>query len=209
MKDDTVRGPITVNRERVAGEIANLLHEWSEQPRQAILDRVRYYIDTIIRILPAANRFSNRQINKAHAEKLVKAIDTVERLMKSAPAGLAWNFFLQYPGERDKGTLLEIEDEIQRREARFYAGLDAIRRACMRKPGGFGTHHRFDRAARWCAEYGAELMEEVAPRARISSSSPKSTFRKVSSLLYEAVTDCKVDLDRACDQVIRERRLGQ
>jgi hypothetical protein len=214
MKDDAVTSLVpdrlTSEQERIAAEIVHLLG--GEHPKPIIRDRVRAYIYGLIRVLPAAKRFANRQANKAHAEKLIKAIDTLERLMKSAPAGLAWDFFLRdtgFPGERDKRPMWELELEIENREVRFYGRLKAIRNACTRNPAGFGRHHRSDLAGEWCAEYGAQLMEEVASHVRISSSTPESPFRKVSSLLYAAVTGRYGDLERACDQVAHERKLGR
>jgi hypothetical protein len=206
------RKAITADQEQIADEITHLLQKRSEYPRPVVLDKVRYYIDTLARVLPTARQFTDRKKNKAHAGKLVKAIDNLEQLLASAPAGLAMPFFLEGADHLEKHPLGEWGQVVQARQEQFYAQLAIIRRRCTRSPSvgpDFGHHHRFDLAAKWCAEYGAELMQEVAPRARISSSSPESLFRKIASLLYEAVTGRKGDLERACDQVIRDRRLGQ
>jgi hypothetical protein len=204
------RKPLTARQEEIAVEIARLLQEKpSDHP--PVLDKVRTYVGTLSRVVPWAKNVTDRHKNKAHAEKLIKAIDNLEQLLASAPALLAMPFFLEGIDELERCPLGEFEQRVQVRQEEFYAQLAAIRRRCVRPVGvaNYGHHHRYDLAAKWCAQYGAELMEETAPRARISSSSSNSLFRKVSSLLYEAVTGREADLERACDQVIRERQLGQ
>jgi hypothetical protein len=202
MKDDISPIKLAPDQERIAAEITRLLGRWSEYPRIVVLGRVRHCIDTLIRGLPIAKEFFNRSENKVHAERLVEAIDTLKHLIATAPKGLVWSF------------LLHPDDP-------FYMQLDRIRRVCARESPWhhgllgpeFGHDPRYGLTEQWCAEFGANLMKEVAPTARISSTDRTSLFRQVAGLLKGAVTglDLKrareVDIERACDRVIKE--LGQ
>jgi hypothetical protein len=205
MKDDilppSVRIKLTPDQEQISAEITRLLGGRSEYPRTVVLDRVRYCIDTLARGLPIAKGFFDRRKNKAHANKLIEAIDTLKQLIETAPEGLAWSFCL-HP------------------EDRFHVQLDTIRKVCTRQSEwhrgligfDFGYHHRFDLVGEWCAQFAAKLMEEIAPGARISSADRTSLFRRVAGLLQGAVTgrDLKsareVDIERACDRVVKKRR---
>jgi hypothetical protein len=209
MKADT-RFSLTPHQEQIAAEIANVLGEWLQYPRSVVLDRIRNCIATLTHMLPEAQTFFNRRENKAHAKKLIRAIDTLKQLIKTAPKGLAWSF------------LLHPDDP-------FYMQLDRMRKTCTRQSPcpkygrwhdgligpEFGHHHNYGLAKQWCAEFAVMVMQEVAPGARISSSSSKSLFRQVTALLYGAVMGLDLesargaDLARACRAMIgRIRRIG-
>jgi hypothetical protein len=220
VKDDISPHPVppklTPNQEQIAVEITGILslrgsprrrprggilRKRSEYSRRVVLNKVRACIDTLTHGLPVAKKFFDRRENKAHAKKLIEATNTLKQLIETAPESLAWSFF-PYPDDS------------------FYPQLDHIQKVCTRTAWNydfigpkFGHHHRYNLAAHWCAEFGAKLMQEVAPRARIASADHRSVFRQVTGLLYGAVKGMDlerargVDLERACDEAVK--KLGQ
>ena len=154
--------PLTADQEKIAAEIARLLAEQSDFSRSDVLGKVRSYIHTLIRGLPVAKKFFSRNENKVHAEEIIKTIDTLKRLIKTAPEGLTSSFFLGSACDEDL----------------FYKQLDHIRNGHYIGLIGphFGHHHLYDLAAQWCAEFGAKLMEEIVPGKRISSADHNSLF---------------------------------
>src|SRR5262249_30061553 len=145
---------LTTDQEQIAAEITRrLLRGRSGPPRQIVLNRVRDEINTLSRALPIAKKLFKRQENKAHAKKIIEAIDTLKQLIKTAPEGLTSSFFLGSACDEDS----------------FYRQLNHIRNGyCYGLIGpDFGLHHRVDLAGQWCAQSAVTLIKELAPMANI------------------------------------------
>jgi hypothetical protein len=181
---------MSAEKAEIVAEITRLIGEYSKHPKTHIEGRVRVRLDELTRLIPRMRECCSRE-NKAHAEKLLRTIDALMDLLATAPPG--FDVHLVGLEDTDRKNL-----NVQLGRLRMYCGLV------------FSYHGHYDVAAHRCAEYGADLIEELAPGARISSASPNSLFRQVAGLLYVAVQEksledaLNIDLERACDFVIRE-----
>jgi hypothetical protein len=200
------QAPLTAHQERIVAEIARRIAERSKHRKIHIQDKIRARLHELIHLIPWMREFYDRSKNREHAKKLSKTIDALKQLLAAVPPGL--NAALSENNTHDLDVQLSILDTQLK--------LTLLQPSRLLLKLGWpkcelGHDPRFNETAEWCALGAADLMKELG--VRISSSSPDSLFRRV--LLCGAVEELDfdkafaVDVERACDRVIREINEGR
>ena len=199
----------------IVEEVVDNLRPWKDRKsRAAVAADVEHELNILIHIVPLGTELFDRRRNRAHAQKLNRAVSEVERLFSSAPGMLAWSLFnpLPPPEWTDDGQLVipktnksaeEIKRDYFARANTLSAELARLRRVCAQAiDPGFGMHPNYDHAKDACAWFAHGLMEGLSNRE--ITGTQDGTFRTITSLLYEAVSgEHSIDLKRACDAVLR------
>jgi hypothetical protein len=199
---------LTADQEQIVAEIARRIAERSDRRKTHIQNRVRARLHELIHLIPLMHEFYNRPKNREHAKKLSKAIDTLKQLLATVPPGLNAALSENCP---DTSWRHDLDAQLSKLDTQ----LTLLQPSRLLLKLGWqkcelGHDPRFDETANWCALGAAELLKELAPHARISSSGPDSLFRRVTGLLCGAVEKLDfdrafaVDVERACDRIVRE-----
>ena len=78
----------------IVEEVVDNLRPWKDRKsRAAVAADVEHELNILIHIVPLGTELFDRRRNRAHAQKLNRAVSEVERLLSSAPGMLAWSLF--------------------------------------------------------------------------------------------------------------------
>jgi hypothetical protein len=190
-KADALTPPSDTRLHEIAEEIVDHLRPWKDGKGY---DEITLAVDRELRILLVLARHeaigsSDRKQNRSHAQKLDRALLSVETLLGLAPLPL--RDFLLHP--------LPNMDFLA-------AEFIRLREVCARAVDpGFGYHPNYDRLKRFCARFAHGVMLDLSDRA--ITGTKDGAFRTIASLLYEAISgQSDADLKRACDSELRDIR---
>ena len=167
---------------------------------QRIEADVLYEIGVLRKAAPLWKKMNDRRAMREHAKKLDKALEAVEKLVKSTPGTLGSLLFLK--GAPDPSKTIEDQERAYEARIEFFLGeLRGMRKICEGAINNLiGVHPNLNTCARMCATFARHLMEGLSDTP-VRSSSPQDSFRVVAGLLYQIVMRCEhaPDLERACD----------
>ncbi len=143
--------------------------------------------------------WGNKKENLECATALRKQIEKLQKTLEKMPGHMLLLFFA--PDEDAEAVVMATNAE--KNTFAFVESLRELHSRCKQleaaKPGIDGN---IDHLQRQVAVAAKVLMQQSDKR--IGSSSPKSPFRVLAGLLYEAVTGVAgKDMERACDYVAR------
>ncbi len=220
-KKGSAAPPSDARLHEIAEEIVDHLRPWKDGKGY---DEITLAVDRELRILLVLARQeaigSDRKQNRSHAQRLDRALLSVETLLGSAPLPLRDFLLDPLPTMTNEGVIMpsETPSEVEKiLDANRYrvdflaAEITRLREVCARAVDpGFGYHPNYDRLKRFCARFARDVMLDLSDRA--ITGTKDGAFRTITSLLYEAISgQSDADLKRACDselRYIRGRELG-
>lgn len=193
--------PDAIRRGEIVEEIVDHLRPWKDRVSETTATAdVNSEMDMLIRFVPWKDRWSNHARNRAHAQKLDRALLEVEELTRlaSTPGGLAVLLF----STPSRMSIVDIEKANQA----FAAKLRRMRMVCAVAMGpSFGTPPNYNTAQHLSAESAYDLMKKLSQTKPVGTED--KAFRAIASLLYESDSGIRnAGMKRACESVLSRYR---